>query len=348
MKLLIVTQKVDRNDPILGFFHRWLLEFAKNVDKLTVICLEKGEYDLPNNVEVHSLGKEEGVSRLHYVYRFYKYIFKFRNEYDSVFVHMNQVYVVLGGIFWRMIGKKISLWYTHKSVTLSLRFATKLVDVVFSAAKESFNLKTNKLKILGHGIDINNLECINRGPIGNPLRILVVGRITEIKGIKEIIEACNILKDENVPFRLSFVGDPITKTDFVYLEEVKGLIKKYSLETQIYFEGSVPNYLIREKYCDADIMINPLPTGGLDKVVIEAMTSGVIPFTSNKAFSGYFGGYASDLIFQHEDSGDLANKIIKFLEKIDVLVVRSFMVDMAKEKFNMSSLIKNILENLNK
>lgn len=31
VKLLIITQKIDINDPILGFFHKWIEEFAKMV-----------------------------------------------------------------------------------------------------------------------------------------------------------------------------------------------------------------------------------------------------------------------------------------------------------------------------
>lgn len=58
MRLLIVTQKVDKNDPILGFFHRWIEEFSKHCEKLTVICLQAGEFKLPANVTVLSLGKE--------------------------------------------------------------------------------------------------------------------------------------------------------------------------------------------------------------------------------------------------------------------------------------------------
>ena len=32
MKLLIITQKVDSADPILGFFHQWVEEFAKHCE----------------------------------------------------------------------------------------------------------------------------------------------------------------------------------------------------------------------------------------------------------------------------------------------------------------------------
>jgi len=74
MKLLIVTQKVDKNDDILGFFHGWIAEFAKHCEKITVIALGVGEYDLPRNVEVLSLGKEGGKSRLKYILNFYKYM----------------------------------------------------------------------------------------------------------------------------------------------------------------------------------------------------------------------------------------------------------------------------------
>ena len=110
MKLLIITQKVDRDDPILGFFHRWIEEFAKHCENIIVICLEKGEYNLPKNVQVLSLGKEERESRLAYIKRFYSYIWHKRKEYDSVFVHMNQEYVLLGGFFWKAMRKRVILW----------------------------------------------------------------------------------------------------------------------------------------------------------------------------------------------------------------------------------------------
>ncbi len=38
MRLLITTQKVDKKDPILGFFHRWLEEFDKHRERLRVVC----------------------------------------------------------------------------------------------------------------------------------------------------------------------------------------------------------------------------------------------------------------------------------------------------------------------
>ncbi|KKS22293.1 MAG: hypothetical protein UU78_C0019G0001, partial [Candidatus Roizmanbacteria bacterium GW2011_GWC2_41_7] len=56
MKLIVITQKVDINDGNLGFFHRWLEKLAEKTTELRVVCLSAGEYHLPQNVKVYSLG----------------------------------------------------------------------------------------------------------------------------------------------------------------------------------------------------------------------------------------------------------------------------------------------------
>lgn len=118
-----MTQVVDLEHPVLGFFHRWIIEFAKHCEHVHVICLQEGKHDLPANVSVHSLGKEMGKGRLVYLYRFYRLIWSLRREYDKVFVHMNQIYVILGAPVWKLLGKRVGLWYVHKQVSVSLRLA---------------------------------------------------------------------------------------------------------------------------------------------------------------------------------------------------------------------------------
>src|SRR3989344_7308928 len=95
MRLLIVTQAVDRTDLSLGFFHAWAAEFARHVERLEIICLKEGEHDLPHNVSVHSLGKEHTqgpmwYKRLRYGLRFLRLIVALRGKYDMVLVHMNE------------------------------------------------------------------------------------------------------------------------------------------------------------------------------------------------------------------------------------------------------------------
>jgi hypothetical protein len=147
MNLLVTTQIVDSTDPRLGFFHQWLEEFAKHCEHVEVICLYEGTHALPQNVSVHSLGKEKrAASSVAYAYRFLRLSYKLRNQYSAVFVHMNPEYVVLGSVFWCLWNKRIGLWYLHKSVNLKLRLATLLADVIFTASEESFRLKSRNYR----------------------------------------------------------------------------------------------------------------------------------------------------------------------------------------------------------
>jgi glycosyltransferase involved in cell wall biosynthesis len=283
MKLLIVTQKVDRNDPVLGFFHGWLIEFAKHVEKLHVICLEMGEFDLPGNVSVHSLGKEEGSSRFKYVWRFYKYIFLLKNEYDSVFVHMNQEYVLLGGIFWKKFGKKIFLWRNHAQGSIFTRFAVLLSDKVFCTSEQSFTAKFNKTKIMPVGVDTNMFtQRINQVKENT---FLVLGRVDPVKRLEDIIEAVSLLKEKGIVNSVHIVGDP-KESNRGYKVLLQDIVRKKGLEQNILFFPGVPYSEASSVYGRYNLFINVTPSGSLDKTIFEAISSGLIPVVANQFFRG--------------------------------------------------------------
>src|SRR6185369_1642182 len=155
MKLLVFTQALDKKDPILSPYHRLMGEIARNFQSVTVVCLKKGEHDLPRNVEVLSLGKEEGggrlMSRARYVWRFYKYIFG--AEYDAVFVHMNQEYVLLGGIFWKLMLKPAYMWRNHHAGSRLTDVAAFFCKKVFCTSRFSYTAKYKKTVIMPVGVD---------------------------------------------------------------------------------------------------------------------------------------------------------------------------------------------------
>jgi len=157
MKLLIITQILDRNDPLLGFFHEWIREFAKQFKDLIVICLQKDEYNLPKNVKVLSLGKKSArnnlyhshvICRLALLFRFYKYIYRERKNYDAVFT------------------------------------------------KEGFRIKSKKVKIVGQGIDIEKFKPIARKE-NYVFKIISISRISPSKDCETLIKAIKNLKNIN-------------------------------------------------------------------------------------------------------------------------------------------------------
>ena len=284
MKLLIVTQKVDKNDSNLGFFHEWLKEFSKHVETLSVICLGKGEYDLPNNVKVYSLGKEQGVSRVARLFNFYRYVFSLSGDYDAVLVHMNPVYLTLAGWYWKLSKKKVGLWYTHKSVDLKLRIAEKFTHHIFTASTESFRLRSKKIHITGHGIDTNLFSPASEQKLRSTFSLITVGRISPTKNLESIIMALHNFRERGVDANLSIIGATITREDATYEKKLKEIISKNGVTPNVLFLGAIPHTKLPRYYKDADVFINMSNTGSIDKSVLEAGSMDIPVITSNEAF----------------------------------------------------------------
>ena len=270
MRLLIVTQAVDAKDPVLGFFVRWVEEFAKHVDRVEIICLREGTHAFPSHVRVHSLGKEyAAVNRIVYVYRFLSLIRELRGSYDAVFVHMNPEYVILGGLFWRLWGKRIALWYTHKAVNLRLRAAVACADIVFTASKESFRLRTDKLQIMGHGIDT---ELFSPDPsIARVDSMLSVGRLTKSKRHDLIIRAAAMAGRE---LRIAGEGPEHRNLDML----------AKSLGVRTHFLGGFSQSQLRDEYRRSAALFHASETGSLDKVVLEALATNTPVITTSGAY----------------------------------------------------------------
>jgi len=305
MKLLIITQKVDKNDDVLGFMHRWIEEFAKHYEFLTVVCLDEGEYDLPKNVIVFSLGKEQGVSKFRYVLNFYKYIWQERNNYDAVFVHMNQEYVLMGGFIWKMLSKKILFWRNHPMGNFLTNFSVFLSNIVFCASPFAYTARFKKTKVMPVGIDTDKFSPnTDRHVINN--KIVYVGRISPIKYIELIIEAIKILNDRGVRCLLEVYGKPVPRVeDTKYFEKLKKMVNEGGLKEQVIFNDPVPNSIVPGLYRDAALSVNVTTTGSMDKTIFEAMACGVPVVTSNQAMLDSF----PELVCLENNPIDLAEKI---------------------------------------
>lgn len=346
MRLLIITQKVDKSDPILGFFHRWVEEFSKHCQSVVVICLFEGSHSLPANVRVLSLGKEEGLGRFWYILNFYKYIWQEKGNYDKVFVHMSPEYVVLGGILWRAWGKRVGLWYVHRQSNLKLWLATKLSHHIFTSAKESFSLATRKLHIVGHGIDTDKFKLRERDELSRTL--LHVGRITPIKHCEVLLATLSILrKDGDEDWKVEFVGEPTIPSDCLYLEKLKEKIREYGLEEFVSFSGSLTPEEVGVKFSDSFASVNLTPSGGMDKVVLESLASGCPAFTSNPAFSKALGDHKGTFTFSFLDAADLAYKIRLFKEMPDNKEIVSVLSKKVRSEYDVTSIVVKIASNLN-
>lgn len=339
MRILITTQIVDKNDPDLGFFHSWLIKFSERFESIEVICLFKDEFDLPGNITVHSLGKEKKKeSKLVNTWRFYKILWNLRGRYDAVFVHMNPEYVILGGLFWRLTGKKVLLWYTHKAVNLRLRLAALLATKIFTASKESFRLPSKKVEVVGHGIDVEKFESNHSNPPRNFL--FAVGRISPSKDWETVIKGLVDLNTVNtgVPSPLlDIAGAPITKADFEYLRKLQ------SLYGNIAFQTFTPDEMPHQ-YAAHYLLIHTSRTGSMDKVVLEALAAGRIVVTSSEAYANLAEGELKGVVFRFSpgDYQELARTIEK-IYKAGIVVPNQQAIEYVRKNHNLDTLIGKIV-----
>lgn len=278
MRVLIYTQTVDEQDPILGFFHHWLKEFARHCARVTVICLKEGRHSLPQNVTIYSLGKEKGHSKFGYIVRFYELLWKTRGTYDAVFVHMNAIYAVLGGLFWRLSRIPVGLWYSHKHTPVVLRVAERFINHLFTQTAESTSIKTDKKRIMGHGIDVDLFAPSPSFTTGHT-RLIAVGRVTRVKNLDALIEAFSRLS--NTDAEIDIVGGPITPEDATYQKTLQERIRALNIQDRVHFLGTKSQTELRPLLASAILMVNLTKTDSFDKTLLEAWSMELPVLASN-------------------------------------------------------------------
>lgn len=275
MRLLICTQAVDLDDPVLGFFHGWLVEFSKQFETIHVVCLKEGRHDLPTNVTVHSLGKETGPSRVKYISRLYRYIWSLHKEYDAVFVHMNQEYVLLGGKLWWLMGKRVVLWRNHKKGSMLTRIACMFAHVVCYTSPEAYVARYKNAVEMPIGIDTERFALPTQLP--RPDTILFLGRLDAVKNPGIFLEAMSILDRSGIAAHADIYGDPTPGRE----EYAHTLKERFKDLQNVIFHPGVRNDETPALYGAHAIYVNLTPSGSFDKTIGEAMATGCAIVTAN-------------------------------------------------------------------
>ena len=284
LRLLIVTQKMDERDSVLGFFVGWVRELAKHFPQIIIVCLEKGDYDLPSNVKVLSLGKEDKKSRFQYLWRFYKYIWEERKNYDAVFVHMNQEYVLLAGKWWRLWGKPVGLWRNHHAGSWLTNLAVWLANISFCTSRYSYTARFKKNQLMPIGVDLDLFKP-DLTVTKQPNSILFLGRLSPVKKQAMFIEALIKLHQAGEDFSATIVGDYLPR-DKDYYDELVNLVAKNNLGNKIKILPGVSHTETVKLYQAHDWAINLSSSGMYDKIIFEAMACGTPILATNQNLVG--------------------------------------------------------------
>jgi glycosyltransferase involved in cell wall biosynthesis len=286
VNLLVFNLGMDADHSALGHTTQWTNELARRCAHVSVITMFTGRLAVDENVTVHSLGKELGRSEPRRLAEFYRLVRRVLDErpIDACFAHMAPLFTVLFAPVARHRGVPVLLWYAHTTVTPTLRLAHAAAQRCVTATAASFPLRSDKLCVVGHGIDTERFRPPSRIGEAYESTAVAVGRITPIKGLHEIVEALAILNHQRGPaLRLEIVGGPATASDEAYLADLRRAVASLGLTPFVTFRGPLPFPRMAAAYHRGALSLNVSGTA-MDKAILESMAAGCIPVSRNPAF----------------------------------------------------------------
>lgn len=286
MKLLVFNLGMDSAHSTLGHTTLWVNELARRCEHVSVITMFVGQLAVDDNVTVHSLGKELGRSEPRRLAEFYRLVHRVLAErpIDACFAHMAPLFTVLFAPIARRHRIPVLLWYAHTSITWTLHVAHRAAQRCVTATAASFPLPSDKLFVVGHGIDTECFTPPDETDSSYETTAVSVGRITPIKHLRELVEAVAILaRERGLTVHLELVGGPTTSMDRAYLRQLQRSVASLGLGQQVSFLGPVPFDQMPPYYHRGLLSLN-LSDGAMDKAILESMASGCMPVSRNPAF----------------------------------------------------------------
>jgi len=213
--------------------------------------------------------------------------------------------------------------------------------------------------VIGHGIDINKFQLPNyklqtnskfQIPNSQTITILSVGRITPSKGHDLVIKSVADLIKIGYNLNLKIIGGVVQGYHQKYQESLKKLVAELGVLDKVEFTGAV-NYDEMPKYYErAEILVDAVPPGGFDKVILEAMACGTIPITSNGYIKPVFPeNLRNEIFFSESSQSELSSKLKLVIDsrlwenEILVLKLRNIVV----ENYSLGAFIDKIFHVFN-
>jgi glycosyltransferase involved in cell wall biosynthesis len=171
------------------------------------------------------------------------------------------------------------MWRNHPSGSFKTNIAVSLANVVFCTSPHSYTARFPKTQLMPVGIPGYFFSAYKKEAAPKPRTVLSLGRLSPIKNVHVIVEACAKLPKD---FLCTIVGDP-TVRDRGYAEDLKQNGGKIPT---VHFMPGVPHDKTAEFFATHEIMVNLTPDGSFDKTIFEAMAAGSLLITSNTALRG--------------------------------------------------------------
>jgi len=136
------------------------------------------------------------------------------------------------------------------------------------------HFQANRVHSLPNCIDLKLARQFERSYNNKQLLLGYIGRITETKGMNELLEACKKMKCNGIPFKLILAG--AERKEDNYVERFKD-----SLDTDFEYVGVVSGKAKEEFMKRIEVFVLPSYFEGLPMSLLETMSFGCVPVTTN-------------------------------------------------------------------
>lgn len=219
---------------------------------------------------------------------------------------MKMVVHIHGGIF-------LTASHTPKYLQWILKktFALPCPFIVLSNLEKqliSKNYSCKKIHVLPNCVDLKEASQYTKSTkgISEPLVMGYLGRIAETKGMSYLLESCKELKNRNIPFILRIAGKEEIKNQYLPLFEKE-------LGEQFIYDGVVFGKSKDDFLKQLDIFMLPSYFEGLPMSLLECMSFGVVPITTNVGSIGEVVYNNKNGVFiQKQNTTDIVEQFIRF------------------------------------
>jgi glycosyltransferase involved in cell wall biosynthesis len=305
-RVVFITQQVDPAHPALAATVPKVRALARRVDEVVVLADGAVAGVLPANCRVRRFRAGTKVGR---GLRFEAVVAaELLQRPDALVAHMCPIYAVLAAPLARPLGVPVVLWYTHWHASTTLRAAARAANVVASVDRRSFPLESNKVRAIGHGIDLEEFPCRNHES-GDELRIVVLGRYSPAKGIDVVLRALRRLLDRGVVAAVTVRGPTLSPLEQAHRSELSALVRELSLQEHVELGPAIERSDVPHLLAAHDVLVNNMRAGAPDKVVYEAAASCLPVVASNPVFDSLL---PEELRFTRDDADGLAERLARF------------------------------------
>lgn len=271
-------------------------KLAKKGHEIHVITmLDEGlpEYTLEEGFFIHRVPCAKSFLKTFSMW--FRFFLKIRSINPDI-IHVQSIPLSVPAFFMRIISNRnYIVWVQGSDIyaptaflklfsPLLLKKASIIIALTEGMKAEIHKKFKRDTVVIPNGIELDKFKTELTGPskmqngVSSPdnyLKIIFVGTLRQIKGIRYLIEAMSIIRLNNPHVELVIVGDGEEK------EYLQKLTSDLNLNNCVSFVGKVPNDDIPQYMKEADLFVLPSLSESFGIVNIEAMASGLPIVSTN-------------------------------------------------------------------